>query len=415
MAMSPGLAAYRAITAVGHPLATPWLRRRLAAGKEDPERWREKLGVPGRERPPGALAWLHGASMGEALSLVPLAKALSGRSNPPAVLVTSGTRASAELLAARLPSGAIHQFAPLDTAQATARFLDHWRPDLGVFAESELWPNLILGAKRRGARLALVSAKLSGASLAGWRRAPAAARAVLGAFDLVLARDAAAAKGLCSLGARVDGKADLKFGAPPLPVNEAAFAAARSALGDRPLILAASTHEGEDAAILQAFATSRGQARLVIAPRHVERGRTIAALARQAGLTAAQRSAEPAAIPDVVVADTLGELGLWYRLAALAIIGGGFVEGPGGHNPLEPARLGCPFVSGPRIANWPVFRDLAAAGATRLVEAGELPALIVGATASDSTLRSMARTARTFVETGDSAARAAIPRILALL
>ncbi|HEY1926176.1 MAG TPA: glycosyltransferase N-terminal domain-containing protein [Caulobacteraceae bacterium] len=413
--MTPGLAAYRAITAIGHPLAAPWLRGRLAAGKEDPERWREKLGVPGQPRPPGALAWLHGASVGEALSLVPLAKALGGRADPPTVLVTSGTLASAELLTARLPSGAVHQFAPLDTAQATARFLDHWRPDLGVFAESELWPNLILGAKRRGARLALVSAKLSEASLAGWRRAPAAARTVLSAFDLVLARDAAAARGLCSLGARVDGNADLKFGAPPLPVSEAAFAAARSALGDRPIILAASTHEGEDGPILQAFASSRAHARLVIAPRHVERGTAIAALARRAGLTAAQRSSNPAAAPEVVVADTLGELGLWYRLAALAIIGGGFVEGPGGHNPLEPARLGCPFVSGVRIANWPVFQDLATVGGARLIEVAELPALITEAAAGGGALRSMAGAARTFVEAGDAAARAATPRILALL
>ena len=413
--MTAGLAAYRVITALGHPLAAPWLRRRLAAGKEDPDRWREKLGLSDRRRPPGALAWLHGASVGEALSLVPLAGALSARADPPGVLVTSGTRASADLLAARLPSGAIHQFAPLDTPQATARFLDHWRPDLAVFAESELWPNLILGAKRRGARLALVSAKLSEASLAGWRRAPAAARAILGAFDLVLARDAAAAKGLGSLGARVDGAADLKFGAPPLPVDAAALAAARATLGDRPLILAASTHEGEDAPILQAFASSRGQARLVIVPRHVERGPAIAALARQAGLTAAQRSSEPAAAPEVIVADTLGELGLWYRLAALAIIGGGFVEGPGGHNPLEPARLGCPFVSGARVANWPVFQDLAKVGGTRLVEAAELPGVIAEAAAGADVLRSMAGAARTFVETGDAAARAATPRILALL
>jgi 3-deoxy-D-manno-octulosonic-acid transferase len=413
--MTPGLAAYRAATAVGHPLVAPWLRRRLAAGKEDPDRWREKLGVPGRERPPGALAWLHGASVGEALSLVPLAEALRNRPNAPAVLVTSGTRASAELLAARLPPGAIHQFAPLDTPQATSRFLNHWRPDLAVFAESELWPNLILGARRRGTRTALVSAKLSAASLAGWRRAPAAARTLLGAFDLILARDPAAAQGLRSLGARVDGLADLKFGAPPLPANDDALAAARAILGDRPLILAASTHEGEDAAILEAFAPSRSLARLVIAPRHVERGPSIAALAREAGVTTALRSGEPVVAPEVLVADTLGELGLWYRLATLAVIGGGFVDGPGGHNPLEPARLGCPFVSGSRVGNWPVFHDLAAAGATRLVETAELAALIAQATAGDCASPSMARNARAFVEAGDFAARAAIPRILALL
>lgn len=413
--MTAGLAAYRAVTALGHPLAAPWLRRRLAAGKEDPDRWREKLGVPSLPRPPSALAWLHGASLGEALSLVPLVHALRARADPPAVLVTSGTRASAELLAARLPPGAAHQFAPLDTPRATSRFLDHWRPDIAVFAESELWPNLILGARRRGTRTALVSAKLSAASLAGWGRASSSARRVLGAFDLVLARDLAAAKGLRSLGARVDGLADLKFGAPPLPADAGALAAAREVLGDRPLILAASTHEGEDAPILEAFAALRDRARLVVAPRHVERGPAIAALARAAGLTTALRSADGAAAAEVLVADTLGELGLWYRLAALAVIGGGFVVGPGGHNPLEPARLGCPFVSGPRVANWPVFHDLAAAGATRLVEAAELPALMAQAAAGAGALRRMAEAARAFADAGDNAARAAIPRILALL
>ncbi|HEY2051897.1 MAG TPA: glycosyltransferase N-terminal domain-containing protein [Caulobacteraceae bacterium] len=415
MSVTPGLVAYRATTALGHPLATPWLRRRLAAGKEDPARWREKLGFPGVRRPPGALAWLHGASVGEALSLVPLAQALHDRADPPCILVTSGTRASAELLTQRLPAGVIHQFAPLDTPQATSRFLRYWRPDLGVFAESELWPNLILGAKRQGARLALVSAKLSAGSLAGWRRASTAARSVLGAFDLVLARDGGAAEGLRSLGARVDGHADLKFGASPLPVDEAALAAARAILGDRPLILAASTHEGEDAAILQAFAPSRGLARLVIAPRHVERGPAIAALARAEGLTAGLRSTDPEAAPEILVADTLGELGLWYRLATLAIIGGGFVEGPGGHNPLEPARLDCPLVSGPHVANWPVFHNLAAAGATRLVNPADLSAVMAQAAAGDATLRSMAQKARSLVEARDAAARAAIPRILALL
>jgi 3-deoxy-D-manno-octulosonic-acid transferase len=411
--MTPGLLAYRAVTAAGHPLTTPWLRRRLAAGREDPDRWREKLGLPTLPRFPGPLAWLHGASVGEALSLVPLAEALHHRPNPPAVLVTSGTRASAQLLAERLPSGAIHQFVPLDTPQATSRFLRHWRPDLAVFAESELWPNLILGAKRQGARLALVSAKLSAGSLTGWRRAPAAARTVLGAFGLVLARDAAAAEDLRSLGARVDGHADLKFGAPPLPVDQPALATVREALDDRPLILAASTHEGEDAPILQAFVQSGSGARLVIAPRHIERGPAIAALASQAGLTTALRSTNPDATPDVLVADTLGELGLWYRLASLAIIGGGFVAGPGGHNPLEPARLGCPFVSGPRVANWPVFHDLTRAGATRLIGLAELAPLIARAGACD--LRAMAERAGAFVHAGDGAARAAIPRILALL
>jgi 3-deoxy-D-manno-octulosonic-acid transferase len=418
--MTAGLAVYRLATGLLSPLAAPWLRRRVAAGKEDAARWTEKLGRATAPRPAGRLAWLHGASVGESLSLLPLAERLAARAESPAVLLTSGTRAAAQLLETRRPAGAVHQFAPLDTPGATTRFLDHWRPDLAVFAESELWPNLILGARARGARLALVSAKLSAASLAGWRRAPATARRLLGAFDLVLARDEPAAAGLASLGARVDGLADLKFGAPPLPADMATLEALRASAHGAAVVLAASTHEGEDGPILEAFAHARGgaDACLVIAPRHVERGPAIADLSRGLGLRTARRS-QGADLDDadVLVADTLGAMGLWYRIAALAVIGGSFVPGgAGGHNPLEAARLGCPFVTGPHVENWPLFHDLARAGATRLVEADSLTAILAEAFGEESgEFAAMARAAQELVRAGDEAARAAIPRILALL
>jgi 3-deoxy-D-manno-octulosonic-acid transferase len=416
--MSAGLLAWRALAGLAHPLAPAWLSRRAAAGKEDPSRWREKLGRSEALRPPGALAWLHGASVGEALSLLPIAEALARRRPPPALLVTTGTLASAKVMAARLPAGALHQFAPLDTPQAVARFLERWRPDLAVFAESELWPNLVLAAKAAGARLALVSAKLSARSLSGWRRAPRAARRVLGAFDLVLARDAQAAAGLRSLGAHVDGLADLKFGAATLPVDETALAALTAARRG-PLILAASTHPGEDGPILAAFAAARKGASgaLVIAPRHVERGGAVADLARGLGLSAGLRSqGAGAGDVEVLVADTLGELGLWYRLADLAVVAGSLVAGVGGHNPLEPARLGCPFVSGPHVENWPLYDELAAAGATRLVTVPDLPALFGDALRpAKADLRAMACRAGDVVAVRDAEARAALPRILALL
>jgi 3-deoxy-D-manno-octulosonic-acid transferase len=298
------------------------------------------------------------------------------------------------------------------------RFLDHWRPDVGVFVESELWPNLILAAEARGARMALVSARLSAASLAGWRRAPGAARRVLGAFDLLLARDAAAAGDLESLGARVDGVTDLKLGAPPLPADPAEVAAMTQALAGRAAILAASTHPGEDAVLLQAFraAGPRG-ALLIIVPRHVERGDEIEALAQAAGFAAGRRSqGADAAGLEVYVADTLGELGLWYRLSRLAVIGGSLVAGgAGGHNPFEPARLGCPFVAGPHVEAWPAYGELARAGATRLAPPDDLAAIIAEAIAAPERLEAMARTARALVDTGDTATRGAIPRILRLL
>ncbi|MGI9170724.1 MAG: 3-deoxy-D-manno-octulosonic acid transferase, partial [Caulobacteraceae bacterium] len=293
--------------------------------------------------------------------------------------------------------------------------------DLGVLAESELWPNLILAAQARGARLALISARLSPASLKGWRRAPSAARAILGAFDLILARDEAAAEGLCALGAHVDGLADMKFGAAPLPAGDTELTRLRDAAAGRPVILAASTHCGEEAAILARFATVTcdGNTRplLIFAPRHDRRGAEVEGLARAAGFTTARRSlgAGPAGV-DVYVADTVGELGLWYRLAALAVLGGSLAPGIGGHNPLEPARLGCPFVGGPHTGDWPVFADMESRGATRRVETpGDLDACFRAAIEAPDAFASMAIEARRYVETRDAHAHAMAARVMDLL
>jgi 3-deoxy-D-manno-octulosonic-acid transferase len=409
--------------------ASAWLGERVKRGKEDPDRWRERLGHASAARPRGRLAWLHGVSVGEGLSLLPLVERLREERPDVAVLVTTGTRASAELLATRLPPGAVHQYAPLDTPGAVRRFLDHWRPDLGVLAESELWPHLILGARARGVRLALVSARLSAGSEAGWRRAPSAARAVLGSFDLILARDTAAAERLAALGARVDGLADLKFGARPLPVDERELREARAVLGGRPVLLAASTHPGEEDLVLRAFQAARAEsaALLVLVPRHPARGEELQRLVRERGLPVRRRSTGDAlggdALGDrpVCVADTVGELGLWYRLATLAVIGGSLVPettkggGVGGHNPLEPARLGCPFVAGPYVAAWPAYPSLEAAAATRLVPGDELAPWFARALVRDPALNEMAARAQAFVAAGDAAADEVATRILILL
>lgn len=422
---------YGVAAAVAGVAAPAWLKGRVRRGKEDPARWPERLGRAAVPRPAGRLAWLHGVSVGESLSLLPLIDRMRIERPDVAVLVTSGTRASAELLAARLPPGAVHQYAPIDTPGAVCRFLDHWRPDLGVLVESELWPNLILAARARGVRLALVSARLSARSLAGWRRAPGAARAVLGAFDLLLARDRAAAERLTALGARVDGLADLKFGASPLPVDESELARARTLIGARPVLLAASTHPGEEDLILAGFraaaleaspkaspkASREASPLLVLAPRHPARGEAVERLARDSGLAAGRRAAGDAlGETPVYVADTMGEFGLWFRLATLAVIGGSLTEGSvGGHNPLEPARLGCPAISGPHVAAWPVYEALQAAGATRLVPPADLAAWFSRAFAADPALTDMATAARAFAAAGDAAAGEAADRVLALL
>jgi 3-deoxy-D-manno-octulosonic-acid transferase len=255
-----------------------------------------------------------------------------------------------------------------------ARFLGHWRPDLGVFVESELWPTLITSAKSQGARLALVSARMGEDSAEGWGRAAEMARVVLGSFDLVMAQDDEAARRLAELGARDDGRLNLKLAGDPPPVEAKALAAAKRMIGKRPLLLAASTHPGEDALMLEAFRPWRSAASrplLVIVPRHPVRGPEIAEAVRAQGFVTAVRSTgeAPGENVEVYVADTLGELGLWLSLARLAIMGGSFVEGVGGHNPLEPARLGCPAASGPHVANWAsVYAELKARDAVAMIE-----------------------------------------------
>ena len=414
------LGLYRFATTAVSVLAGAWLRSRVQRGKEDPARWRERLGHAGLPRPGGDLVWLHGVSVGESLSLLPLVERLRVESPETVVLVTSGTRASADILATRLRQPVLHQFAPLDAPGAARRFLDHWRPKVGVFVESELWPNLLLEAKVRAIRLALVSAKLSDRSLAGWRRAPEAARTLLGAFDLILARDAEAAERFGTLGARVDGLADLKFGAAPLPVDEGHLAEAREILGNRPVLLAASTHPGEEELILRAFRAARGDDQrsvLIIAPRHPDRGGAVQSLALAAGFTTGRRGAGSELGGEAVyVADTVGELGLWFRLASLAVIGGSLTtDSVGGHNPLEPARLGCPLIAGPGTHGWPVYDVLEAAAATSRVTPADLAGWFARAIQGDPALARMAERARAFAETGDAAARMATDRVLALV
>jgi 3-deoxy-D-manno-octulosonic-acid transferase len=422
MTAIPSLMAYRLATALAEPLAAPLLRARARRGKEDPARLGERLGHASAPRPPGALVWLHGVSVGEGLSLLPLAEALSRARPHVGLLVTSGTRTSAEVLAQRLPPGAIHQYAPVDGPRAVGRFLDYWRPDLAVFVESELWPNLLLETRARGARTALLSAKLSDKSLRNWLRTPGAAQTLLGGYDLLLAQDNRAAERLVLLGVCADGVADLKFGADPLPVDAARWAALRGQVGDRPVILAASTHVGEDAVVLdrfQAAACPKGvKPLLVIVPRHPERGPAIAALARTRGLTTGLQSAgEAAGGVQVHVADVLGELGLWYRLAHLAIVGGSLCDGLAGHNPLEPARLNCPFISGRHVANWATaYGELEKAHATQCVDAeAGLAGFVTAAIERSDALAAMAGRARSYVDARDNEARAVPSLVMGLL
>lgn len=350
---TPVLTTWRWLTWLAAPIAPLLLRQRAARGKEDQTRMGERLGKASHPRADGRLVWIHGASVGESLSALPLIEQLLKDAHMH-VLVTSGTVASARLLEQRLPPRAQHQFVPLDTMGAVTRFLDHWRPDVGLFVESDLWPNLILQAHARGVRLALINGRMSAKSAQGWQRAPKTAQALLGAFDAVLAQDDESAQRLRDLGAnKVQTVGSLKADAPPLPVDDAALATMRTQIGARPVLLAAQTHAGEDETILPAHDIL--QARFpdlltIIVPRHIERATDIAMLC--GARPCARRSTGDAITPQtaVYIADTLGELGLFYRLANLCFLGGTLVP-MGGHNPLEPAQLHCAVLAGPHIAN----------------------------------------------------------------
>lgn len=348
------LALYAAATCLLEPLVPRILRARARAGKEEPGRLAERLGRTRQSRPDGPLVWLHGVSVGEGLSLLPLVAALRARRPHLTLLVTSGTVTAARLLAERLPPGVIHQFAPIDTPGAARRFLDHWRPATGLFVESELWPNLIAAARARGVKLALLSARITEQSAQGWARVPASARNLLAAFDCILPQDAATAARLTRLGGRIDGELNLKrLGAAP-PADPAVVAALRAAIGPRKVVLAVSTHPGEEMLIAAAFRQAADPAALlIIAPRHPERGPAIAHELTQAGFKTARRGAgEPLGrATSAYVADTLGEVGPLIAVSNVVIMGGSFVPGIGGHNPLEPARMGAAIVSGPDVFN----------------------------------------------------------------
>jgi 3-deoxy-D-manno-octulosonic-acid transferase len=347
---------YRLGVALLEPFTPAILKGRAKRGKEDGVRLRERLGHASVARPQEPLVWIHAVSVGESLSVLPLIARLREQTPRTTVLVTSGTVTSASLLAQRLPAGAIHQYAPLDTPGASRRFLDHWRPDVAIFVESEFWPNLILGAMARGARLVLMSARVTEKTARGWRRARGMATAVLRAFDLILPQDRATEQRLGRFGVKSAGRLNLKYIGEPLACDEAELARLRGEIGDRGVVLAASTHLGEDAHIALAFeqVTMTPAPLLIIAPRHPERGNEVVEWLRQFSDGAAQRSAgEPiTSNTRAYVADTLGEMGLWYRLATVVVMGGSFVPGIGGHNPLEPARLGVPVITGNDIFNF---------------------------------------------------------------
>jgi 3-deoxy-D-manno-octulosonic-acid transferase len=374
MSTSIGLTAWRLATRLLTPLAPLLLRQRAARGKEDWARLNERLGIAGLPRPQGRLIWLHGASVGESLSALPLIEKLIDSASE---LVTSGTVTSAAMMSQRLPQGALHQFVPLDTPGAVARFLDHWKPDAGLFIESDLWPNLIRAAHARGVKLALVNARISAASAERWMWARRTAHVLLSAFDMVLAQDEEIARRFRDLGGKnVEAVGSLKADAPPLEVDEDALAAMRQAIDGRPVLLAAQTHPGEDETILPAHDLLRAQfpdLLTILIPRHTARGEDLEMLCGARSFARRSAGGRITSQTAIYIADTMGEMGLFYRLAPFCFLGGTLVP-LGGHNPLEPAALQCALLAGPHTKSAPTAYDaiFAAQGFGKVTSSAEI-------------------------------------------
>jgi 3-deoxy-D-manno-octulosonic-acid transferase len=364
---------YRALTWPLPPLALLYLRRRQRRGKEDEGRLDERRGLTSLARPPGPLIWIHAASVGEATATLRLIERLLELRPELEILLTTGTVTSARLLEQRLPARARHQFVPVDLPGWTGRFLDHWRPDMALWVESELWPNLVLATHARDIPMMLVNGRLSVRSYRRWRRWPGLIAPVLSAFALCLAQDAKQAERLRLLGARnVTAVGDLKAAAKALPVDETQLWHLRRQIGSRPLWLAASTHQGEEevaAAVHARLAVDHPALLTIIAPRHPARSDAVAAMLAAHGLRVARRSRGEPIAPDrqIYLADTMGDLGLLYSLAGIAFIGGSITP-KGGHNPFEAARLECAVLHGPDMSNCSGMAEaLAAAGASETV------------------------------------------------
>lgn len=359
------------------PLASQLVAQRLKRGKEDKSRSAERFGIAGAARPAGQIVWVHGASVGEVLAVAALIERLRGLGFR--VLLTSGTVTSAEVAAKRFPADVIHQFIPYDFPRFAERFLDFWKPSLGLFVESDLWPNLVMAASARRVPMILVNGRLSPRSFERWRRAKGTIASLLGHFDLCLAQSPGDAERFSALGCpRVVMSGNLKLDVPAPPADQAKLDRFSALTRGRPLIAAASTHPGEEEILIDVHRWLRERLYgllTVIVPRHPHRGEGIARLASAQGLRVAVRSHEqtPSSQIDIYVADTLGELGLFYRAVPIVFMGGSLVP-QGGHNPIEAIKLGAAVLHGPHVHNFAdIFAELdRAGGAVPVSDGGEL-------------------------------------------
>ena len=345
------------------------LKRRASAGKEDRTRIGERYGrADGRADLPDAPIWIHAVSVGESVGAVALARALKTRRPDIPILVTTNTVTAAARIAAQPDElGLTHLYQPLDHPDMVDAFLRHVRPRMALFLESDFWPNLITRTAGTPVPVALVSAQLSDRAFARWKRQRTLATAVFGTPELVLAVDAEQADRFSRLGANpqnVHIGGSLKLPPARSEINDDLVAMLRGAADGRRILLAASTHDGEDGGVIEA-ATALGDGWFtIIAPRHPERGEAVAAQCAAAGYSAARRSTGGSSKSgDIIyIADTLGEMDSLFSVADIVFLGGS-LQPLGGHNPVEPATHGLPIITGPHIhKNRAEFAGLSAAG-----------------------------------------------------
>jgi 3-deoxy-D-manno-octulosonic-acid transferase len=395
------LRVYRKLSFAVMPLAPALIKRRLKQGKEDPARIGERRGMSQDTRPHGPLVWVHGASVGEVLAaaaLIEKLRALNFR-----ILLTSGTVTSAAIVAKRFPADVIHQYVPYDSPRFVARFLDHWRPSLALFIESDLWPNLILASAARRLPMVLINGRMSQRSFPRWRRMASTISALLGRFDVCLAQSQVDAERFAALGSRnVVTTGNLKLDVPAPPADAVRLERLMAVTRGRPIVVGASTHPGEEEILVEAHRALAGffpSLLSVIVPRHPDRGEAIARMIAASGLHAGLRSREelPTAATDIYVADTMGELGLFYRLAPIVFMGGSLVS-HGGQNPIEAVKLGASIVHGPHVFNFTdVYEALDRAGGARQADTQEALVKQLGQLLADPAAREAAVAASTRV------------------
>ena len=368
---------------------------------------------------PQPLLWLHVVSVGETRAAEPLIKALLSAYPDHTLLLTHMTptgRATGGELIAKYGERLIQAYLPYDLPDACGRFLDHFKPRFGLLMETELWPNLIAACAQRKIPLALVNARLSAKSQAGYRRFAPLIRPALATLSAVAAQTPADGERLLTIGAqRLSVLGNIKFDVTPSPEKLELGKTWRQTLGTREIWLAASTREGEEAIILDAFARlDRPDLLLLLVPRHPQRFNEVAALVEQRGLALCRRSDGelPTSATRVWLGDSMGEMPAYFAVADLALIGGTLLPF-GGQNLIEAAACGCPVLVGPHTYNFAqATEDAIACGAALRIADAIAAASMVGKLLEDAAaLQEMRCAAATFSQ----AHRGATARTLALI